>query len=159
MNEWKWQWLWQELATESWIRISAIREPSRLLYFLFVVIGVGGLGAWRQLGDFGLLRENLATYAMGISAAAAVELVLPDTTGKSMRMLGLSLGILAVGASLVSLQSKWVDVVWLAPLCAWLLWMLSSSANANIGGATPTTATTGGDTDHLAGNLDEFVTE
>ena len=155
----KWQRPWQKLMADFLIRISSILEPSRFLYCLFIVIGVGGLGAWLQVGDVGLFHYNLATYALAISAAGAVELVLPVKTDTSMRMLGLSLGIIAVAASLFSLRSEWTYLAWLAAICAWLLWILSNSTNENIAEQSPPTTATGGPTDNLAGNLDEFATE
>jgi hypothetical protein len=126
------------------------------MYFVFVVIGIGGLGVW-QSADFAALRANLATYAMGIAAAAAVELVLPESTSRSLRMLAISLGIIAIAASLLYQRIGNVDVVWLAAVCAWLLWVLSSSSNVNIGSPNPVAAT-GGDTQQVAGDLSGFQT-
>ena len=156
MNRW-WP-RWRKLGADVRDRMSSIADPSRCLYFVFVVIGIGGLGAWLQIGELDAVRENLATYAMGISAAAAVELVLPDKTGKSLRMLVLGLVIIAIATAVMSLQSEWVNTVWVAPVCGWVLWILANSDNENIGTASPTAAT-GGNIDRLAGNLDSFITE
>ena len=111
------------------------------------------------MGDVGLFHYNLATYAIAISAAEAVQLVLPVKTDTSMRMLGVSLGTTAVAASLFSLRSEWVYLAWLAAICAWLLWILSNSTNENIAEQPRPITATGGPTDNLAGNLDEFFTE
>ncbi len=153
-----WQERWQGLGADVGCRIAAMADPSRFIYFVVVVMGIGGLGAWLRIGDFDLLRQNLATYSMGISAAAAVELVLPGKSVMAMRMLGLALGIIAVASALVTLQSEWLNAVWLAAVCGWLLWIFCNSENENIGEARPTDAT-GGDVNELAGDLKGFATD
>ena len=148
---------WKALGGEVRNRLRQTLDPPRFLYFVFVVVGIGGLGAWRALPDMAALRANLSTYAIGISAAAAVELVLGDLTTRALRMLAISIGIIACAASLLYLQIGVVDVVWLAALCAWLLWMLSSSSNLNLGSPNAVAAT-GGDTRAVAGDLTGFQT-
>lgn len=149
---------WKTLFADIKGRFLTVLAPSRLLYFISVVIGIGGLGAWRALPNFDLLRANLATYAIGISAAAAVELVLPGSTSPAMRMLAISLGILACAISLTYQQLHAANLVWLAAICGWLLWIFSSSSNANIGSPSPLAAT-GGDTGAVAGDLSGFQME
>jgi hypothetical protein len=148
---------WKVLGAEVQSRLRQTLDPPRCLYFVFVVVGIGGLGAWRSAPDMVLLRANLATYAIGISAAAAVELVLGDSTTRALRMLAISIGIVACAASLLYLQIGLVNIVWLAAVCAWLLWMLSSSSNLNLGSPNPVAAT-GGDTQTVAGDLSGFQT-
>ena len=128
------------------------------MYFTFVVVIVGGLGAWRHWAYYDLLQSNLATYALGISAAAGVELVMPDQTSRSLRMFAISLGIVGVLASVIHLFIGHNHVVWLAAICSWLLWILSSSQNTSLGNVVPVAAT-GGDPDSIAGNLHEFHTD
>jgi len=110
---------WKELWGDIKKRMHTIGAPSRLMYFIIVVIGVGGLGAWRA-ATTDLFRTNLATYAMGISAAAAVELVLPPTASRALRMLAISLGILACAASLTFDKFECEGIVWIGAACGWL---------------------------------------
>jgi hypothetical protein len=125
------------------------------MYFVFVVVGIGGLGVWQSSAV--QLQANLATYAMGIAAAAAVELVLPESNSRAMRMFAISLGIVAIATSLLYARIGQGQIVWVAPMCAWLLWILSASSNVNIGTQNPVAAT-GGDTREVAGDLSGFQT-
>jgi len=148
---------WQTLWRDMWNRLISLGDPPRLLYFVFVVVGIGGSGAWLS-ADWSLFEGNVATYAMGIAAAAAVELVLPDSTSRALRMVALSLGIVTFAASLLHARYGWPHIVWLAAACGWLLWILSSSSNPSFGSASPSAAT-GGDPKVLAGDLSGFTTE
>lgn len=154
---------WRSLWTDFCRRLASIGDPPRLFYFFVVVVWIGGLGAWQSASaDF---KANLASYAMGIAAAALVELVLPDGVTRSMKMLGITLGIVAIYWSLTASSTSQVallgfgqvDSVWIAPVAAWLLWILSASSNANIGSTNPVAAT-GGDIEEVAGNTDGFQT-
>ena len=147
---------WLDLWCDVRSRVISVLEPPRLMYFLFVVVGLGGLGAWQAIPNTVLLYANLQTYAMGISAAAAVELILPNSTNRALRMLAISLGIATYFFSLLDQQNGFYSV--LATLFALLLWILSSSSNPNIGNPS-LVAATGGDTNLLAGNLAGFQTE
>ena len=150
----KWQELWRDVQS----RVCMLGEPPRFMYFTFVVVIVGGLGAWRHWAYYDLLQSNLATYALGISAAAGVELVMPDHTSRSLRMFAISLGIVGILASVIHLFIGLNHVVWLAAGCSWLLWILSSSQNTSLGSVTPG-ASTGGPLDSMAGNLQGFDTD
>lgn len=146
---------WLALCGDLWGRLRTIADPARLMYFVFVVVGIGGLGVWQS--SVALLHANLATYAMGIAAAGAVELVLPESTSRAMKMFAISLGIMAISTSLLYARIGQGQIVWVAPVSAWLLWILSASSNVNIGSQNPVAAT-GGDTHQVAGDLTGFQT-
>ena len=59
---------WLALFADLWARLRTIADPPRLMYFVFVVVGIGGLGVWQS--NAVQLQANLASYAMGIVAAA-----------------------------------------------------------------------------------------
>lgn len=154
---------WLGLSRDVKRRLQAIVDPPRLMYFVVVVIGIGGLGAW--LSETAQFNASLASYAMGIAAAAAVELVLPDSSSRSMRMLAISLGSASISMSIMATTTRTSSpgglepghLLWPAAAFAWLLWILSASTNANIGSPNPAAAT-GGDTQSLSGDTTGFQT-
>lgn len=164
---------WKELRREIGEKLKEIFRPIMLLYFLTVVVLVGGLGAWIQLYrlNYGNFFESLGTYAVAILASASFELVMPnsDRISKSLRMLGYAALLVGIVLTIPTMHanSLWEGEKYflsVAPavvltIISWFLWTLASSDNTKLLPQPLPEAAIGGSADiGLQGTTDGFKT-
>lgn len=159
----EWKALWNDIK----VRLQQLFRPGIFLYFIFVVIGVGGIGTWMALwrGKVADLSESLATGAIALIAGVTIELVLPQKTAHSMKMLGYTGLTVAGGLLALSIALKERNQYGLAiatatvlALLSWFFWILTNSENPNLN--PPEDAAIGGDPEKLEipGDLSGFKT-
>lgn len=146
------------------------RHPSFGMYFVFFMLGVGGIGVWLELikailnPTFEakmLVPRSLSTYLLAVIATAAADLVMSEEqTKRYMRMFALSSLVVGTALGVVGLTIpfyRWaISCAALGTILGLLLWLLANSANSKLlEQDPPVDAATGGDPDqNLAGNLD-----
>jgi len=160
---------WVLLRSEIGRRFYPVLRPSGFFYFLVVIVLVGGAGAWIQLyrADYASFFEGLGTYALAILTAASVEIVFPEKTLHSLRMLGLA-GLALGGAlatiAVISAKSLWSTQSYYAAavpasiltVIALFLWILGNSDNVRLFSESPESAIGGPPSGGLPGDLDDF---
>ena len=141
-----------------------MEQPASLIYFVGIVIGVGGLGAWIAFDtSIKSAVENWGTYTIAIAASAAVDGMLGRTTARrSINVLVWTVAILAGALALVGyLKSEWPHAIWLevaGSLCAWFVWVIASGRDERFKDE-PTAPLGLNPNASLSGSLDGFKQE
>jgi hypothetical protein len=148
-------------------------HPPFVLYFLVVIVGVGGIGVWIEIyktftkrTDESIISvpRSLSTYLLAILATAAADLILSILeTKRSMLMLALSSLIAGIVLAVIGLTIT--TLMWasscavLGTILALLLWLLANADNAKLfESSPPIDAATGGNPEEIAGNTDGIIT-
>jgi hypothetical protein len=169
---------WPALGREAVGRIKNIIRPPLFLYFVSIVVGIGGCSVWMELFssvlrtgrwfvDPAAVTQNVGTYALGIVAAAAIEstglgLTLPS---RSLRMLLLTMSLLAGALALVSISVAQAGAApWLAvggALFAWLVWLVANGQDQRFVDEPlePSNATGGRPSKNLPGTIEDLKVE
>lgn len=119
------------------------KEPSFVLYFIFMVIIFGGIGVilslwqWVNGEPMKYVSQNMMTYAIALSVPAALTIflhIIPHSDYKvSHTILTVSILIIQIVAVCFSF---WDGHLWIAIICtiiSWLYWILANSNNASLG--------------------------
>ena len=137
---------WRDLFGELWRRLRRpIGYPAFILYFVTIIIIVGGLGTWLTMlaGNWVTVPSSISTYLLAIIAAAAADLILSKPKDNTKRTLELSLQMLAlaslvIGTSLAVLTeftedftAKYIFSI-LGSILALLLWWIANSDNEKL---------------------------
>jgi|GEM_PF-2406445 len=161
---------WKELISEVFARFKQVFRPIMFLYFVVIIITIGGFGAWVQLyrGDIGGFFESLGTYAIAIVAAASFDLIFSksETTPSHLRVVAYMgfaastvLAFMAFQAKMFWETNQNVFVVAPATLltfAAWTLWILANSHNSNFSSDSSYNAIGGSAQSELSGSLEGF---
>lgn len=165
----RWAALRHELALRA---VEPIEHPTFVIYFLVIVVGVGGIGTWVEL--FKLTRPqgisnpldglitSLITFFFALVGTSCTQLIIEESESKALRALTLFFLFLAfVGAVLAAagVGSGQAGIFpWtFASIAALAIWWL---ANAKSPGLRDPDAPTGGAvTKTLPGNLAEYKTK
>lgn len=152
--------------------VEPIEHPTFVIYFLVIVVGVGGIGTWVEL--FKLTRPqgisnpldglitSLITFFFALVGTSCTQLIIEESESKALRALTLFFLFLAfVGAVLAAagVGSGQAGIFpWtFASIAALAIWWL---ANAKSPGLRDPDAPTGGAvTKTLPGNLAEYKTK
>lgn len=145
---------WKGLGDDLKMRIvGPTSQPTFIMYFLVVMLAVGGIGCWLTMFSKGFGTEafsSLSTYSIAVLAAAMADVLLSQDVRQSFRMF--SMGVLALGVVLAVLGLTTPSNYWtyassmIAALLSWFLWYVANADNEKLKEppASPT-VTTGGD--------------
>lgn len=145
-----------------------IQYPGFFIYFLIVLVIMGGLGVWITLfrllfsegsQDWELFSSSLSTYALPIMAAAFGDLILAERPIRSVQIFAYGIAILGAICAVVGMVNNIPYVCVFGVILALFLWWFANSENANLIEPTPpATAPTGGDVEkqELKGDTSEF---
>jgi len=151
-----------------------LNSPVFVLYFLVVVVAIGGLGIWEVLVrwvnykgvalHFSATQATLNaihTYLVAIAAAAASDAILRwgEEGNKTLRFLGyVSVMTLALGAVFNSTLVESILIASILTVGALALWWIVNADNVTLRDETPPpSASTGGDPRKpLQGDLSGF---
>lgn len=165
-----WSALWRELQLRA---IEPFESPTFVLFFIAIVIGVGGIGTWFELFRLAKPQEtpdpldglvtSLITFFFALVGTSCTQLIIEESESKALRALGQFVLILAfVGAAVlvaVGMASGQAGIwPWtVASIFALIVWWM---ANAKSTGLRDPDAPTGGAvTKKLPGNLSDYKTE
>lgn len=126
--------LWKELGVEIKRRFKKpFGFPAFVLYFLGIIILVGGLGVWIPLykQDWQAVPRDLSNYLLAILSASAADLTIFETDKRSLQMVafvslfvGIALAVLALTNS--DLTRAYIYAVSGAALALFLWWIANS---------------------------------
>jgi len=127
------------------------QRPRVLLFFLIIVLGVGGVGVWIPLGQHlnsGQVLaidvyRNFATYVIAIAITSFAEFLLGNHDGDN-RTLTLFLLGMALVATVPAIVILFNTSLTMAHTCAWIssiatlwLWFIAISGSATFEEANP----------------------
>ncbi|MBB0036795.1 hypothetical protein [Ralstonia pickettii] len=164
---------WTALKRELILRaVEPFESPTFVLFFLAIVVGVGGIGIWVEL--FKLIRPqgtpdplggfitSLIAFFFAVVGTSCTQLIIEESESKALRALaqfvlflafvGAALAIAGVGSGQAGVWS-WT----LASIAALVVWWV---ANAKSPGLRDPDAPTGGAvTKKLPGDLSDYKTK
>jgi hypothetical protein len=163
---------WADLYRELKERITEpLRHPSFVFYFVAVILVVGGLGVSLSMikiigpdpsfMDLVALPRALSSYLLAILASAVTDLILGESSKRSLQMFALFLLVIGVILGLIGLTSfalRWAyGCSLVGVLLAWCLWFVANADNAKLKEREPPpNVATGGDPGApLPGSLEE----
>jgi hypothetical protein len=163
---------WSVFVNDIWQKMKRPwAHPPFVMYFVIIIIGVGGLGAWIEISKayqapspaaLVTASRSLSTYLLAILSAAAADLIISQSPlNRSTIMLAIS--VLIVGAALaligfVSLSYKLGLVCSVVgTLAAWFLWIVANSDNQKLFEEDPPqTAPIGENPSVITGNIHDI---
>lgn len=123
--------------------IEPCKEPSFILYFIFMVIIFGGTGVllslwqWHNGEPLKYVAQNMMTYAIALSVPAALTIflhIIPHSEYKVSHMiLTVSLLILQIIAVCFSFWDGHLIIAILSIVLSWIYWILANSNNGSLG--------------------------
>jgi hypothetical protein len=156
---------WKGISVKVNAGFRALRSATFLLYFISIVLVVGGLGIWKVLHNalqaaqprwIDVPRET-STWLVAMVCSGAADLVLNDRDPKSVKMFGLSLGICCVilallGMGTANVVSASVFAI-TGALLALFVWLLANHDNLKLTDEISSPDDTlGGSTDNISGD-------
>jgi len=165
----RWAALRRELALRA---VEPIEHPTFVFFFLAIVVGVGGIGAWVELFKLARLQgtpvqldgliTSLITFFFALVGTSCTQLIIEESESKALRALAqfvLFLAFVAAVLATAGVGSGQAGILpWtLASIFALVVWWL---ANAKSPGLRDPDAPTGGAvTKTLPGNLADYKTK
>lgn len=152
---------------------SFIANPVTVLYFVCIIVIIGGFGVWYSAFDYpycissflvdGSTLSSLAIYSISIlSGAMAQFLLTPRNGSRGLKIFTFSVFLMGFISALVSITKAIWPFGYLSLLLTWLLWITVYVEDPTIGGdlAGEAADAVGGpdpDIQELPGNLNDFV--
>ena len=123
--------------------IEPCKEPSFILYFIFMVVIFGGIGVFLSLWQYingeplKYVSQNMMTYAVALSVPAAFTIflhVIPHSDYKvSHGIITLSILILQVITVCFSFWDGHFIIAIISTIISWWYWILANSCNGSLG--------------------------
>lgn len=123
--------------------IEPCKEPSFVLYFIFMVVIFGGIGVFLSLYQYfqeeplKYVSQNMMTYAVALSVPAALTIflhIIPHSDYKvSHIIMILSVLILQIIAVCFSFWDDHIIVAIFCTIISWIYWILANSCNSSLG--------------------------
>lgn len=141
---------------------SRMREPKQNpgfgLYFILIVVIVGGLGFWINVFNFDLsmLKKSLATYFIAILATSAVDISLHDFEKEKDYKKAFQLSaylVLTLGVIVVFFVES-ITLLIIYTLVSWSVWWFANADNSIILGPPPKLNKATGENQPIRGDLD-----
>lgn len=169
-----WLWRWRALGRELSVRaLGPIAHPTFVLFFLFIVFGLGGVGVWVELFKLSYssgtqpevtdgLITSLVTFFFALAGSSCTQLIIEESESKALRALaaGTLVLLVLVGAAVVGARDRNADVaVWASSLASAVSLIVWWIANAKAPGLRDPDAPTGGSVNKdLPGDLAGYTT-
>lgn len=133
-----------EIFKDLYLRIiEPCKEPSFVLYFIFMVVIFGGIGVFLSLFQYyqeeplKYVSQNMMTYAVALSVPAALTIflhIIPHSDYKvSHIIMILSVLILQIIAVCFSFWDGHIIVAIVCTIISWIYWILANSCNSSLG--------------------------
>lgn len=123
--------------------IEPCKEPSFVLYFIFMVVIFGGIGVFLSLGQYingeplKCVSQNLMTYAVALSVPASLTIflhIIPHSEYKvSHTIIILSILLLQIIVVCFSFWDGHFITAIISTVISWWYWILANSCNASLG--------------------------
>ena len=136
------------------------QNPGYGLYFILIVVLVGGLGFWINVFSFDLLmlKKSLATYFIAILATSAVDISLHDFEKEKYYKKAFQLSaylVLTLGVIIVIFaESIWLLIIY--TIISWSVWWFANADNSTILGPPPKLNKATGENQAIRGDLDNI---
>lgn len=160
-----WYSLWAEIRR----RISrSLKQPSIILYFLIIVLGAGGFGAWIQLVEyvfsdsmsFDIVTKSISTFIIAITASSTTDISLDTSSSRSLKIVsrGALLVVISISLYIFEYNSQSIVLVLGITLLTSMTWVVANSTNANLKDPPPDSTTGGDPRGDLSGDLSDINT-
>lgn len=140
--------------------ISPHQDPGYWIYFVLIIIIIGGLGFWIDVFPFDKegLAQSLNTYFIAILATSTVDISLKEFENNKVYKKSFQLGsyfLLVIGLLVFSLSENLICKV-IATLVSWLTWWIANSDNKAIRGEAPVLSKVTSDNEEIHGGYGDI---
>lgn len=168
-----WSWRWKALGRELGGRaLEPIGHPTFIIYFVFIVVALGGLGPWIEVfrynhprpisGPADGLITSLVTFFFALSGSSCTQLIIEESENKAIRALAAGIFVVALGGATfaaISVEDPKL-AIWLsgfASVAALVVWWIANAKSPGL--KDPDTPTGGSLETDLPGNFAGYTTE